>query len=118
MNQSQAPGSASSYRGLLAIVILLGMAIMTAVGAMIGAAFVSSGREEVAVPATGAGPAATAGEPFLVNLAAQGQSIASAELRDNRLLVRLTGPRGDELVVLDAITGSVIGRVVLIAPNP
>ena len=113
MNQSQVPGSASSYRGLLTLVILLGMLIMLGVGALIGAAYVNASRPQEPRAPENAASLAIAASPYLANLAAPGQRIESAEMRDNKILVRLIGPRGDELVVLDATTGRVIGRVVL-----
>lgn len=97
---------------------------MLGVGALIGAAFMASGRPREAANGDGgqtlriaqAGQAPAAA-PFLANLAATGQHIESAELRDGKILVRLSGPRGEELVVLDAATGAIAGRVVL-APSP
>ena len=94
---------------------------MLGVGALIGAAFMASGRPQVAAPAgegRSADLALAPSAPYLANLASPGQRIESAELRDNRILVRLTGPRGDELVVLNAASGAILGRVVLIPPNP
>jgi type IV secretory pathway TrbL component len=96
---SEVPASAASYRGLLALVILLGMLIMIGVGALIGGAFVGAGRR------------ADASAPFLTSVPAAGARIESAELQGNRILMRLTGGTGDELVVLDAASGRVVGRI-------
>lgn len=92
---------------------------MLGVGALIGAAYMASGRprDTAATGMRANAAAAPAGEPFLATLAAPGQHIESATLRDGRILVRLTGPKGEELVLVDAGNGAVLGHVVL-APNP
>jgi hypothetical protein len=90
---------APGYRGLLALVILLGALIMLGVGALVAAAFMTSGR-----------PAAT-GRTYSATLAAPSERIDSAAIDGNRILLRLSGPNGEELVVMDAGSGRVIGRI-------
>jgi hypothetical protein len=96
---SDVRASASSYRGMLALVILLGALIMIGVGALIGGAFVSAGSR------------VNTASPYVTAVPAAGTRIESAEIQGNRILMRLTGAGGDELVVLDAGTGRLIGRV-------
>jgi hypothetical protein len=90
-----------SYRGLLALVIILGVLIVFGVVALIaGIAF-----------RTGTRPAA--GTAYAANVLAPGERIESTQLDGNRILLRLSGPNGDELVVLDAGSGRVIGRIAI-----
>jgi hypothetical protein len=44
---------------------------------------------------------------------APGAHIESAELQGNRILMRLSGGEGDELVILDSNSGRLVGRVKL-----
>jgi len=96
---SDVPASPASYRGLLALVIILGALIMIGVGALIGGAMLGAGRR------------ADAGAPYVTAVPAPGARIESAEIQGNRILMRLTGGAGDELVVLDAGSGRLLGRV-------
>jgi hypothetical protein len=100
MTRSTTETSAPSYRGLLALVIILGVLILLALGALIAGLIVNAGR------------AGGAGAPYLATLLAPGEHIESTQLDGNRILVRLSGgAAGDELVVLDAASGRVIGRI-------
>jgi hypothetical protein len=110
MAQSDA-SKAPSYRGLLALVIILGVLIVLGVVGLIVAAVLRAGNRPQAVVA------ATAPQTVLTTLAAPGKSIQSTQLEGNRILVRLAGTNGEELVVLDANTGRVIVRVA-IDPRP
>jgi hypothetical protein len=93
--------SIGSYRGLLALVILLGALIVLGVGALIGAAALGGGRGR---------DAAT----FNASLDAPGAHIESTELQGNRILLRLSGgAKGEELVILDAQSGRLLGRIVV-----
>jgi hypothetical protein len=67
-------------------------------GALITAAILRAGR-----------PAA--GEPYRAAIPAPGERIESTQIDGNRILLRLSGPDGEELVVVDAATGRVIGRI-------
>jgi len=77
--------------------------ILLAVGALIAAAALRAGR-----------PAAS-DEPYRAILAAPGQRIESTEIDGNRILLRLSGPNGEELVVIDAGSGRVLGRIAIAA---
>ena len=72
---------------------------MLGVGALIAGAFLRSGR-----------PAASGGT-YSATLAAPSERIDSAQVDGNRILLRLSGPNGEELVVLDADSGRVVGRI-------
>ena len=100
MSQSDVKPS-SSYRGLLALVIILGVLIVVGVVALIVAAVLRAGSIR----------APSASEAYAASVAAPGERIESTQLDGNRILLRLSGPNGDELVVLDAATGRVIGRI-------
>jgi hypothetical protein len=84
---------------MLALVILLGALILLAVGALIAGAYLKLAR-----------PGTTAA-PYLATLAAPGERIESTELNGNRILLRLNGPSGEELVVVDVGSGRVLGRI-------
>jgi len=88
-----------SYRGPLAVVIILGVLIVLALGALIMGAILRLTASRT--------PAA----PYMETLAAPGARIESTQLDGNLILVRLSGANGDELVVLDAVSGRVLGRV-------
>jgi hypothetical protein len=88
-----------NYRGLLALVIILGVLILLGVGALIAGAALRAGNR------------APAGEPYAASVLAPGERIESTQLDGNRILLRLSGPNGDEMVVLDAGSGRVIGRI-------
>jgi len=89
---------------MLALVILLGVLIVLGViGLIVGVL-------------TGAGSRRGAPEAYAAQIAAPGQHIESAQLDGNRILVRLAGgANGEELVVLDAGSGRVIGRIAVAA---
>jgi hypothetical protein len=101
MTVSGTPSSAPSYRGLLALVILLGALIMLGVGALIAGAVFGGGRARETAP-------------FNATLDAPGAHIESTEIQGNRILVRLGGgAKGEELVILDAASGRILGRVAI-----
>ena len=88
-----------SYRGLLALVIILGVLIVVGVVALITAAVLRAGNR------------APADQPYAASVIAPGEKIESSELDGNRILLTLSGPRGEELVVLDAGSGKILGRI-------
>jgi hypothetical protein len=96
---SDANATPASYRGLLALVIILGALIMIGVGALIGGAFVGAGRR------------ADTSAPYVTSVPAPGARIESAEIQGNRILMRLTSSAGDELVLVDAASGRLVGRI-------
>jgi hypothetical protein len=93
---SKSPG----YRGMLALVIILGILIVLGViGLIVGVLM-------------GAGSGRRVPEAYLAEIAAPGQHVESAQLDGARILVRLSGGAGgDELVVLDAGSGRTLGRI-------
>jgi hypothetical protein len=88
-----------SYRGLLALVIILGVLIVVGVIALITAFGLRAGSR------------AAAGQPYAASVVAVDEQVVSSELDGNRILLTLSGPRGQELVVLDAGSGQVLGRI-------
>jgi hypothetical protein len=98
MARSEAP-DAPSHRGLLALVIILGVLILLGVVALIlGAVLRVSNR-------------ASADIAFAASVSAPGMQVESTQLDGNRILLRLSGPSGDELVILEAGSGKVLGRI-------
>jgi hypothetical protein len=97
---------ATKHRGLLAVVIGLGVLIIIAVGVLVGG-LLMGGREQ------GAGPRGR--EAFDVNLGlAPGAQLTSATLDGNRLLIQAERTDGGPiLVILDVASGRIIGRVAL-----
>ena len=81
--------------------IVLGVLIMIGVIALIAGAVLGAGRRADAGAAT----------PYLTAVPAPGARIESAEIQANRILMRLTGGTGDELVILDAASGRLLGRI-------
>ena len=86
----------------MALVIFLGALIVLSVGALVGAAVMGGGGR----------PRETA--PFNATVDAPGARIESTELQGNRILLRLSGgEKGEELVILDAASGRLVGRVAI-----
>src|SRR5262247_1046650 len=79
---SNVPASPASYRGLLALVIILGALIMIGVGALVAGAMLGAGRR------------AEVAEPYVTAVPAPGARIESAEIQGNRILMRLSGGAG------------------------
>jgi hypothetical protein len=86
----------------LALVIILGVLLLLAFGALVGGLLL------------GAGPGGDArDEEYLTSIpAVAGARITESELDGNRLLLRIEGGEA-AVVVLEATTGRVIGRVEL-----
>ena len=94
---------AANHRGLLALVITLGALILLAFGALVGGLLLGTGSQNGAADA----------EAYLTSIpSAEGSRIVQTELDGNRLLLRLEGS-GDAVVVLEATTGRIIGRIEL-----
>jgi hypothetical protein len=79
MSQSDVKAT-PSYRGLLALVIILGVLIVAGVVALIVAAVLRAGNR---VPAS---------EAYAASVAAPGERIESTQLDGNRILLRLVRP--------------------------
>ena len=87
----------------MALVIILGVLILLGVvGLIVAAVFKARGA-----PAADASYAAT--------VLAPSEHIESTQMEGSRILLRLSGPNGEELVVLDAMSGRVIGRIAIAA---
>ncbi len=84
---------------MLAVVIILGVLIVVGVIALITTAVLRAGNR------------APANAIYAASVAAPGERIESTQLDGNRILLRLSGPNGEELVVLDAASGRTIGRI-------
>ena len=107
-------------RGLWMLVIGLGIAILVVLAAMIAMAI----RQAAYGPKTGPAAAAatatlTPGEVPELNLdLAPGTSIAESRMDGTTLVVRLTGPQGDEVLVIDPAKSKVLSRVRFNRKNP
>lgn len=92
---------APSHRGLLALVIILGVLILLGVvGLIVAAVFKSRG-------------APPADASYTATVLAPSERIESTQLDGNRILLRLSGPNGEELVVLETASGHVLGRIAI-----
>jgi hypothetical protein len=101
MSNADTP-SRPGHRGLLALVIVLGVLILVAVGGLIATAVLRGAR----------GPISASG-PYSATIAAPGQRIEASAIDGNRILLRLAGPEGGELVVIEAGSGRVLGRIAI-----
>lgn len=103
-------------RGLWMLVIGLGIAILLVVAAMIGMAI---RRVWMAPPAEAASAASTLpqatfrpGEALELNLDLEaGASVADARLEGRMLVVRITAPTSDQVLLIDHETSRVISRI-------
>ena len=101
MSQSDVNPS-PSYRGWLALVIILGVLIVFFTVAVVAG---------IARRTGGSRPAP--GPAYAASVLAPGERIETTQLDGDRILLRFSGPNGDELVVLDAVSGRVIGRIAI-----
>jgi hypothetical protein len=103
-------------RGLWMLVIGLGIAILLVVAAMIGMAI---RRVWMAPPPEAASAASTLpqatfrpGEALELNLDLEaGASVADARLEGRMLVVRITAPTSDQVLLIDQETSRVISRI-------
>jgi hypothetical protein len=87
-------------RVLLAIVIILGVLIVLAFGALVGGLLMGAGRSaQSAKPWT-----------YTVDVPA-GTRVAGPRVDGDRMLVHLTSQAGDDVVLIDTKTGKVVGRI-------
>ncbi len=96
----------ANYRVMLAVVILLGALILIAFGVLAGGLLLGAGRDD----------APAADEPYLTVLPAPAAGwFSDAQIDQGQIVVRIDGggETGGAVVVLDADTGEVIGRVEL-----
>lgn len=105
----QAPPPAAN-RGLWMLVIGLGIAILLVLAAMIGMAIRQAAYGTKSSPATTA--TLTPGEVPELNLdLAPGTTIAESRMDGATLVVRITGPQGDEVLIIDPAKSKVLSRV-------
>ena len=90
----------ASNRGLWFLVVGLGVAILLVLAAMIGWAANRAPSE-----------AAPQVVPELNLDLAPGEAVSEAHLDGTLLVVRITGPKGDEILVIDPTRSKVISRV-------
>lgn len=107
-------------RGLWMLVIGLGIAILIVVAAMIGLAIrratvdPQEAPSAAAVPAPVASPTAAAGRGEAIELninLAPGESVADARLENGTLVVRITSPDADQLLLIDPASSRVLNRI-------
>jgi hypothetical protein len=101
MLRSDAP-TVRSPRGLLALVIILGLLIVLGVIGLIVAAVFKAGTR---------GPADAS---YASTVVAPGEHIESTQLEGNRILLRLSGAGGEEMVVIEAASGRILGRIAIV----
>lgn len=94
----------SSYRGLKALVIILGVALVLGFVALVVAIATRPGGIE-------------AGKAYMLDIKVpKGATITDAKLQEQRLILRLKTPDGEEVILLDAKTGREVGHLRL-KPN-
>ncbi|HEY6577681.1 MAG TPA: hypothetical protein VIY09_00025 [Rhizomicrobium sp.] len=97
--------SSTAYRGALAAVIVLGVLIAIALGILVTGLvirFSHGGHDAAAAPAQ-----------FTL---APGTRLVSMDFAADRLVVRLRGPAGDEVDIIDTQTGRLIAKIRSAAP--
>jgi hypothetical protein len=96
-----------TQRALFAVVIILGVLIVLALGALVGG-FLTGGPKR----------AANADGPWRQTLdLPAGTRITSAYLDGNRMVVHLTAREGEDVIIVDAATGKELGRL-HVTPQP
>ena len=95
------------YRGALAAVIFLGVLIVIAVGVLVvGLVTRFGGSHQAATPAVA---------QFTL---APGNRLVSTDVAADRLILRLRGPAGDEIDIIDTQTGKLVARIRSAPPPP
>lgn len=96
-------------RGLWMLVIGLGIAILLVLAAMIGMAVKQALYDK---PAAATTATLSPGEVPELNLdLPAGTAVAEARLDGSHLIVRVTGPEADEILVIDPAKSKVLSRV-------
>jgi hypothetical protein len=103
---SPAPPEKSSvaYRSALAAVIFLGALIVIALGVLVVGLVMRFGGHRAVVPA------------FAQFTLAPGTRLVSTDVSADRLVLRLRGPAGDEIDIIDIETGRLIAKIRSAAP--
>jgi len=108
--QAPPPSNSAANRGLWILVIGLGIAIIIVVAAMIGMAIKQAVFD--AKPSAAATATLKPGEvPELDLELAPGTSIVESRLDGATLIVRIAGPQGEEIVIIDPAKSRVLSRV-------
>jgi hypothetical protein len=95
----------AAYRATLAAVILLGLLIVIALGALVVGFMRAGGRPH------------DSGASGAVQLTlAPDMKIVSADVSGDRLVLRLHGPAGEEIDIIDTGTGRLVAKVRTAAP--
>jgi hypothetical protein len=114
------PVAAAKYRRMLAIVIILGVLIMLAVG-VIGAKIVttsSTTKTEITSSEAVAAPAKTPAKPKAVSMSlAPGYKILNSETQPGRLILHVRSDSQDEIDIIDLDDGRVVARIHATAPE-
>lgn len=92
--------SSVTYRGALAAVIFLGVLIVIAIGVLVvGLVTRFSGSRKAGAPA------------FAQFTLAPGNRLVSMDVAADRLVLRLRGPAGDEVDIIDTQTGRLVAKI-------
>ena len=100
--------SSVAYRGALAAVIFLGVLIVIALGVLVVGLVTrfSGGGHRAAEPA------------FAQFTLAPGNRLVSMDVAADRLVLRMRGPDGDEIDIIDTQTGRLVARIRSAPPKP
>ncbi len=98
------PKASPTYRAAKAAVIILSALILIALGALVAGIVLKMAGKGAAVPAA----ARSAAFEFALP---PGASILSAEVSGDRLVLRVKGPAGEEIDIVDTVTGRLVTRI-------
>ena len=108
--------TATTPRGLLFVVIGLGIAILVVVAAMIGMAIRNAYKKTDAPPASPAITTIPGDVPQLALDLPPGATVAETHMEAGNLLVRVTTPAGDEIFIIDPKAAKMVARIKLNKP--
>jgi hypothetical protein len=92
--------SSTAYRAALAAVIFLGVLIVIALGVLVvGLPTRMNGGHKAATPA------------FAQFTLAPGNRLISMDVAADRLVIRMRGPAGDEIDIIDTETGRLVAKI-------
>ena len=95
----------ATYRGLLAVVIILGVLIVLGVGALIAGLIMRSGSK---------GSAASSTQAFTLD---PGSTILSSDVSGSRLILHVKNETGEEVDIVDIADGRLVSRIVSTPPH-
>jgi hypothetical protein len=108
--------AAPKYRVLLGTVILLGVLMLLALGALVGGFIVKSGRPAASATAATAGKPVKPAKPVSMTLA-PGYKILSSDTQPGRLILHVRSDVQDEIDVIDLEDGRIITQIHATAPQ-